>query len=113
MSLKVRMLEGYDVNDGNVGGGGGGGGGNGGSSGSSSGQSGDDSQKEGSNGQDYDYDDNEIEGCGNQFRGNRCNINTNGYCIRVINPNLCRVSVYSDNQVTGGATLTNVALRNL
>ena len=54
-----------------------------------------------------------IQGCGNQFRRNRCEINTNGFCIRINNPNLCRVSVYSDNSVAGTGVLTNVAVTNL
>lgn len=103
------MSEGYDVTD--NGGSGGQTGGQGGEGGGGGG--GEDKARDSPNSQDYDYEDIEIQGCGNQFRGNTCNMNSNGYCIRVINPNLCRVSVYVDNRVTGGATLTNVGLRNL
>ncbi|CAG2102830.1 unnamed protein product [Medioppia subpectinata] len=72
----------------------------------------------GESGSDRDYnsdDDNniEIQGCGNRFSGNRCEANTNGYCIRVINPNRCRIAIYSDNTVAGGIGLSNVGLTNL
>ena len=67
------------------------------------------------NSRDYDSNDGdfEIQGCGNQFRRNSCEMNSNGYCIRIINPNFCRVGVYADNTVTGGGQLTNVPVMNL
>jgi hypothetical protein len=59
---------------------------------------------------DYNTYDNELQGCNNVFRGNRCEINSNGYCIRVINPNRCRVIIYADNISSGNTALTNVAI---
>ncbi|CAG2162287.1 unnamed protein product [Oppiella nova] len=64
---------------------------------------------------DYNSDNNDIDiqGCGNRFSGNRCEANSNGFCIRVVNPNLCRIAIYSDNTAVGGVGLTNVGLTNL
>jgi hypothetical protein len=59
---------------------------------------------------DYNTNDIELQGCNNIFRGNRCELNSNGYCIRVINPNRCRVIIYADNVSSGNTALTNVAI---
>ncbi|CAG2117501.1 unnamed protein product [Medioppia subpectinata] len=52
----------------------------------------------------------DMGGCDNIFEHNSCNLQSNGYCIKVVNEDMCGNIVYSDNAYSDGLALTNIPI---